>query len=195
MKRLFLFLFVASFMMACTGGQKSETNQGETTEQAIEVTVGNFKEKAVDLVGKTILIKGTADHICRGDGRKLFLIDVEMPGRVRVVPNEDMAAFNTEQEGLDFVVTGVVAETYIDEEYLLEWEEELKAETGSENALDCESEEPGNKDGEEGEEHEHHSADAAYEQIANYRKMMAEQGVEKLSFYHIVAVSYEVIKE
>ncbi|MDO8897192.1 MAG: hypothetical protein Q7V19_06035, partial [Bacteroidales bacterium] len=109
--------------------------------------------------------------------------------------NDDMAAFNTEQEGLDFVVTGIVAETYIDEDYLLEWEEELKAEVGSENALDCESEEPANKDGEEEEEHEHHSAEAAYEQITNYRKMMAEQGVDKLSFYHIVAVSYEVIQE
>ncbi|MDO8897290.1 MAG: hypothetical protein Q7V19_06540, partial [Bacteroidales bacterium] len=71
MKKLFLFIFVASFMMACTGNQKSEANQDATTETAVEVTVGNFKEKAVDLVGKTIVIKGTADHICRGDGRKL----------------------------------------------------------------------------------------------------------------------------
>jgi hypothetical protein len=195
MKNLFFLMFVAVFMMACTENQKPVENQEAVIEQAIEVTVGNFKEKAVDIVGKLVTIKGTADHICRGDGRKLFLIDVDMPGRVRVVPNDDMAAFNTEQEGMDFVVTGTVAETYIDEAYLLEWEEELKAEVVSENALDCETEETASEEGKEEEEHDHHSAEAAYEQIASYRKQMAEQGVDKLSFYHIVAVSYEVIAE
>lgn len=190
MKRLFLFLFVASFMMACTGGQKAETNQEETTEQAVEVTVGNFKEKAADLAGKLVTIKGTADHICRGDGRKMFLIDVEMPGRVKVVPNEDMAAFNSEQEGLDFIVTGIIEETYIDEAYLQEWEEEIKA--GVDETKHLGGGEPMT---DEEKEAGKHLDDPASEQIAGYRQMMADQGTDKLFFYSIVCTSYEVIEE
>lgn len=197
MKKLFGILMIVGLMMACGTSQKPE--QAETVEeQAVEVNVGNFEEKAVDLVGKLITIKGTADHICKHDGKKLFLIDVDMPGSVKVVTGEEMPAFNSELEGFDFIVTGIVAETIVDEAYLQEWEEELRTEEepeakhlgGNHGHGDGEAEA-----GEEGEEDDHHSSDAAYETIANYRQMMMDQGIDHLSFYHIVAVSYEVIEE
>jgi len=190
MKNLFFLMFVAVFMMACTGSQKPVEDQEAVIEQAVEVTVGNFKEKAADLAGKLVTIKGTADHICRGDGRKLFLIDVEMPGRVKVVPNEDMAAFNTEQEGMDFIVTGIVEETYIDEAYLQEWEEEIKAGVDENKHLGG-----GEPMTEEEKEAGQHLDDSAIEQIAGYRQMMIDQGTDKLFFYSIICTSYEVIKE
>lgn len=190
MKNLFFLMFVAVFMMACTGNQKPVENQEAVIEQAVEVTVGNFKDKAADLAGKLVTIKGTADHICRGDGRKLFLIDVEMPGRVKVVPNEDMAAFNTEHEGMDFIVTGIVEETYIDEAYLQEWEEEIKA--GVDESKHLGGGEPMT---EEEKEAGQHLDDSAIEQIAGYRQMMIDQGTDKLFFYSIICTSYEVIKE
>jgi hypothetical protein len=186
MKKWMLMAVVAMMMTACGGGQKDA--QQAQTDEAVEVTVGNFKEMAAGLVGKTVKITGTADHICKHDGKKLFLIDVDMPGRVKIVTGENLAAFNSENEGLDFSVVGTVAETIVDEAYLQEWEEELKAEMEEHKHL-----EDGEGHGEE--EDDHHSAEAAYEQIAKYRQMMAEQGVDKLSFYHIVAISYEIIVE
>lgn len=186
MKKLF-FVALLPFVMAACNGQKTDKAQ-QTEEQITEVTVANFKTMAAELVGKQVVIRGTADHICKHDGKKLFLVDVNSEGRVKVVTGEDMAAFDAANEGLDFVVTGVIAETIVDEAYLREWEEELKSE---------EAENPHLEDGEhkEGEEADHHSNEDAYKQIENYRQKMAELGVDKLSFYHIIAKSYEIIKE
>ncbi|MBK9291946.1 MAG: hypothetical protein IPM52_10015 [Bacteroidetes bacterium] len=186
MKKLF-FLMLLPFVVAACGGQKSDKAQ-QTTEEIVEVTVGDFKTMAPELVGKTVVIRGTADHICKHDGKKLFLVDVNSEGRVKVVTGEDMAAFNAENEGLDFVVTGVVAETIVDEAYLKEWEEELKNEEVENKHLD-------GGQAVQGEQEDHHSNEEAYNQIASYRQQMAEKGVDKLSFYHIVAKSYEIVKE
>jgi hypothetical protein len=186
MYKLFFVTLLAVAMAAC-GGQKSDKAQ-QADEQITEVTVGNFKTMAAELVGKTVVIRGTADHICKHDGKKLFLIDVNSEGRVKVVTGDDMAAFDAANEGLDFVVTGIVAETIVDEAYLKEWEEELLTE---------EAENPHLEDGQhkESEQEDHHSNEQAYKQIADYRQKMAELGVDKLSFYHIIAKSYEISKE
>lgn len=192
MKKLVALSFVAALFFACSSNPKPETtyDANANAENPVEVTVGNFNEKAPGLVDKLVTIKGTADHICKGDGKKLFLIDIETEGRVKVETGEDMPAFNNELEGFDFIITGIVDETVIDEAYLQEWEEEIKAgieETkhlGGGQALTEEEKAAG----------EHHDDDP-FEQITKYRAMMADQGVDKLSFYAITAVSYEVIEE
>lgn len=190
MKKLFALSFVAVFFFACSNTPKPTDEATTNTEASVEVTVGNFNEKAPDLVGKLVTIKGTADHICKGDGKKLFLIDIETEGRVKVVSGEDMPAFNSELEGFDFIVTGTVDETIIDEAYLQEWEEEIKA--GIEESKHLGGGQPLTE--EEKASGEHHDDDP-FEQITNYRAMMADKGVTKLSFYAITAVSYEVIEE
>ena len=192
MKKIFAVSFIALAMMACSGGQKPEATEEAVmdTPEATVVTVGNFKDQAGELVGKLVTITGTADHICKEDGKKLFLIDTETEGRVKVVTGEDVPAFNSEYEGFDFIVTGIVEETVIDEAYLLEWEEEIKAgieeekHLGGGTPMTAEEKEAG-----------HHISDPAFEQINAYRQKMADQGVDKLSFYNIVAVSYEIIEE
>lgn len=184
MKKLF-FVALLPFVIAACGGQKADKAQ-ESDEQITEVTVGNFKTMAPELVGKTIVIRGTADHICKHDGKKLFLIDPNSEGRVKVVTGDDMAAFDAANEGMDFIVTGTVAETVVDEAYLKEWEEELKSEEAEKRHLE---------DGQHHEGEENKSNEDAYNQIARYREMMAEKGVDKLSFYHIIAKSYEIVKE
>lgn len=193
MKKYFLISVLALFMASCGNAPKPDTNEqaNAAVETPTEVTVGNFKEKAGGLVDKLVVIKGTADHICKHDGKKLFLIDTLSEGRVKVVTGDDMAAFNSELEGFDFVVTGLVEETVVDEAYLQEWEEEIKA--GIEEKKHLEGGKKGEAEAEA--EDDHHSDESAFESINNYRKMMAEQGVTKLSFYNIKAVSYEVIKE
>lgn len=190
MKKLLALSFVAALFVACSSNPKPTDETTANTETAVEVTVGNFTEKAPELVGQLVTIKGTADHICKGDGKKLFLIDIETEGRVKVVTGEDMPAFNSELEGYDFIVTGTVDETVIDEAYLQEWEEEIKA--GIEESKHLGGGQPLTE--EEKAAGEHHDEDP-FEQITDYRAMMANQGVTKLSFYAITAVSYEVIEE
>lgn len=190
MKKILAISFIALMMTACGGGPKNESNQNTlASDEPVMVTVGNFKDMAPNLVGKLVTITGTADHICKSDGKKLFLISTESEGRVKVVSGDELLPFNKEHEGLDFIVTGIVEEDIVDEAYLQEWEEEIKAgieekkHLGGGEPLTPEEIAAG-----------HHIDDPATEQIANYRKKMAEKGVTKLSFFSIIATSYELLE-
>ncbi len=191
-----LLSLMAIFLLACnnqqtkTDDQQAENQTSLTPDVPVEVTVGSFDQKAGELVGKLVTIRGTADHICKHDGKKLFLISTEEEGRVKVTTGEDMAAFNTENEGDDFIVTGIVDDMVVDEAYLQEWEEELQAGIDEKKHLGGGEE----MTPEEKEAGEHEDA-AAAEQIANYRQMMADQGTDKLHFYSIVCTEYEIVEE
>lgn len=198
MKKLFAISFIAVIMMACGSEQKPETKQeGMEAEKAVMLTVGNFDEKAGELVGKLVTLKGTADHICKHDGKKMFLIDTESEGRVKIVTGEELPAFNSETEGFDYLVTGIISETVVDEAYLLEWEEEIKAGIAEEDKHlgGGEKSTTSAEINAEAEGEDHHSEESAFDAIIQHRKTMAEKGVDKLFFYEVVAVTYEIVEE
>jgi hypothetical protein len=189
MKKLFAVMLIALFTASCSQAPKQAEQTAEETVP-VEITVGSFKAKAGELVGQMVTISGTADHICKGDGRKLFLISTEEEGRVKVTTGENMPAFNNEYEGYDFVITGIVEESVVDEAYLQEWDEELHAGIEEEKHLGG-----GEPMTEAEKEAGHHIDDPGFEQIAKYRQMMADQGVTKLSFYSISCTAFEIIKD
>jgi hypothetical protein len=193
MKKLLFAGMILMLTWSCNQTSNKDQSKVPTLapDEPVLVTVGNFLTKAPELVGKPVTIKGTADHICKGDGKKLFIISTEEEGRVKVVTGENMAAFNSENEGLDFVVNGIVDEVVVDEAYLLEWEEEIKA--GIEEAKHLGGGAPMTE--EEKVAGKHKEEDPGLEQIAGYRQEMAELGVKKLSFFSIVCTSYTVEKE
>ncbi|HOI31790.1 MAG: hypothetical protein PHG67_08935 [Bacteroidales bacterium] len=193
MKRVLLMAVAALFFVACQNQSEKSTETSKepvVVEGPIVITVGSFDEQAAELVGKEVIITGTADHICKHDGKKLFLIDVEEEGRVKITSGEGVPAFNSEFEGYDFKVTGIVDEMIVDEEYLREWEEEVIA--GIDETRHLGGGEPMT---EEERAAGVHLDDPAMEQIAAYREMMAEQGTDKLSFYSIVCSKFEVIED
>lgn len=193
MKKLVLFGIIALLFSACTNSEKSPAETTEVTiksDEPVMITVGSFETKAADLVGEMVTIKGTADHICKHDGKKLFLIDIEEEGRVKVTSGEDVPAFNTDYEGYDFVVTGYVDEMIVDDEYLREWEEEVIEGIDETRHLGG-----GQPMTEEERAAGVHLDDPAMEQIAAYREEMKELETDKLSFYSIVCTSFEVIEE
>jgi hypothetical protein len=193
MKKFFLMAMAALIFVACQNQTETTVeNAAETkvVEGPIVITVGSFDEKAAELVGKEVIITGTADHICQHDGKKLFMIDVEEEGRVKITSGEGVPAFNSEYEGYDFKVTGIVDEMIVDEEYLREWEEEVIA--GIDETRHLGGGEPMT---EEERAAGMHLDDPAMEQIAAYREMMAEEGTDKLSFYSIVCSEFEMIED
>lgn len=193
MKKIMLFGIIALLFSACSNSQKPATETSELTIKSAEpvmITVGSFEAKAADLVGETVTITGTADHICKHDGKKLFLIDTEEEGRVKITSGEGVPAFNADYEGFDFVVTGYVDEMIVDEEYLREWEEEVI------EGIDETRHLGGGQPMTEAERAAGvHLDDPAMEQIAAYREEMKELGTDKLSFYSIVCTSFDVIDE
>jgi hypothetical protein len=193
MKKLMLFGMIALLFSACSNSPKPAAETTEVTEKSNEpvmITVGSFESKAADLVGETVTITGTADHICKHDGKKLFLIDTEEEGRVKVTSGEGVPAFNTDYEGYDFVVTGYVDEMIVDDEYLREWEEEVIEGIDETRHLGG-----GQPMTEEERAAGVHLDDPAMEQITAYREEMKELGVDRLSFYSIVCTSFDVIDE
>jgi hypothetical protein len=78
----------------------------------------------------------------------------------------------------------------VDEEYLLEWEEEVIAGIDETRHLGG-----GQPMTEEERAAGVHLDDPAMEQIAAYREEMKELGTDKLSFYSIVCTSFDVIDE
>ena len=103
MKKIAFLSIAAALMMACSSNPKTDSSQTQTTEAKapVEVTVANFEEKAPGLVNQMITIKGTADHICKHDGKKLFLVDTISDGRIKVVTGAEVADYVAAAEAKD----------------------------------------------------------------------------------------------
>jgi hypothetical protein len=196
MKKIFLVIIAMAFIaVSCENSTSTKTNNTKSEEviidEIIEVNLAEFDDKVGDLVGKKIVMAGTVDHICKHGGQKLFLVDTESEGRIKVTPDENVAAFNTELEGQNIIVTGIVEEQRIDEAYLKEWEEKILAgsemgdDKGEGKHLGGNMEKGGGK-AEPSEE---------LEKVNHLREMLAESGDDHLSFYSVLCVEYEVVDD
>lgn len=202
MKRFLLSLFaVAILFSACENKTAKNTDSQEAgitadVDEIVVIDLKDFEDKAGDVVGKPVVLTGTIDHVCKHGGQKMFIVSEDAENRVKIVTGEDMPAFNTELEGESLEVVGIVEELRIDEEYLREWEEELKDNSGHENENDAMH--MGEKKGEphagDGDHHEEEES-SEMKQINNLRQQLTDSGKEYLSFYSVVCVEYEVVTE
>jgi hypothetical protein len=208
-KNLFILFVLVAFLVSCNNTQNktTETTDQETAEEIAMLTIKDFDNVAEKYVGKEVQIKGLVNHTCKHGGKRMFIIDEETEQTVKIEAGENISSFDAELEGSVVQVNGIVNELIIDEAYLMEWEEELKAEMAeNEEAVEGETEE--SHEQAEGEEHEHEHASgglgekadmgehvSGFEKIADYRKEIAESDKDYLAFYSIECISYEVIPE
>ena len=192
-KYLLILTVVALFTTSCCEDAQKNENANNTdvivVDEVTTLSLANFDDKVGDFVGKQIQLEGTVDHICQHGGQKLFLVSEDSDARVKIVPDEEIAAFNTDLEGDNIVLVGIVEEQRIDEAYLKEWEEEIKAgmevddkgegiHTKEESVEGCEySEEP-----------------EEMKKVNHLREMIKESGSDHLSFYSVLCTSYDVVE-
>lgn len=187
-KNLFLFAMIAVLFTACNSattesGEKAAATE-QQTEEIVMMTSMDFHTHPEDFVGKNVVIEGTAVHVCKHGGKRMFIIgDESEEDRIQIKAGDAIDAFDVELEGSDVYVKGIMDELRIDEPYLTEWENELKADN-PESELKIHR-------GEEGHEHDEGDPNAEFEQIAQYRQQLKDKGVDHLSFYSIVAEEYE----
>lgn len=181
-KNFIFFLLTALIFAACVNNP-DKSAQDKTTEEIAVINVDEFLSKPDSFVGKQVMITGTTVHVCREGGKRMFMIGEDPEKRLQVKAGEGIASFAVELEGSDLTVTGIVDELRIDEAYLTQWENELKADN-PESELKIHR-------GEEGHEHNEGSVDAEFEQINNYRTRIAESGSDHLSFYSVIASKFE----
>jgi len=206
-KKLIGLFIISLFIIAC--GSNQTKTQDETVEVPV-LLVDDFDMEADNYVGEVVTIEGTVAHVCKHGGKRMFVFDKNDDVRVKVTVNDNMPSFDVELEGSDVVVTGIVDQLKIDEDYLVEWEAELaEAELEAEEA-EGEHVEGGDEghehgEGEHGEgEHEgdgSHSGQGekadqgehvdATEMIAEYRAQIAESDKGYIAFYSIICNEFK----
>ena len=102
MKKTVFMALAAILMVACQPKQPV-------------LTAGEFAQKAPELVNQTIILKGTAIHVCERSGMKLFLADsMESDDIVNVMAAEGQNKFDPETIGKNYAVKGIVRAVIIE---------------------------------------------------------------------------------
>ena len=173
-------------MVSCGGGK----NQQAAEEAVVAMSIDDVMAKASGLVEQEVTIEGVCTHTCSHGAKKMFLVGSDDTKTLRIEAGE-LGAFDTKVVNNVVTVKGIIKEERIDEAYLVDWETRLKNQT---------EEKHGNGEGEGGCDTEKNArgetANSAEGRIADFRaKIAAEKeatGKEYLSFYHVVADSYEI---
>jgi len=188
---LFILIAIAFIAVSCENTPEKAEQKEKTTEvvsnEIVNVTMADFDSLANGLVGKNIALSGLVDHVCTHGGQKMFIVDQNSDARIKVTPNEELAAFNTDLVGETLKITGIVEEMRVDEDYLKEWEEEINQGITGEGEGKKESADPKDHGGNE-------AATSELDQIARMRAQIAETEKGYLSFYSILATEYSVYK-
>ena len=183
-----VMMVAACFMFSSCGGGKKQAQDAE--EAVVAMSIDDVMAKAADLVEQTVVIEGVCTHTCSHGAKKMFLVGSDDTKTLRIEAGE-LGAFDTKVVNNVVTVKGTLKEERIDEAYLQDWEARVKNQT---------EEKHGNEEGEGGCDTEKNArgetADTTEGRITDFRaKIAAEKeatGKEYLSFYHVVAESYEI---
>ncbi len=189
MKRLSLLLIAVIGVFSMLSISSCQNKSKQADENAV-LTVDEVLAKGETLTEKDITIEGVCTHTCAHGGRKIFLMGEDDSKTIRIEAGEGKDAFSKDCVNSMVSVKGKVMEERIDEEYLMKWEEGIKAKTAEKHGEDeagCETEKKALNET---------PADSEMERIDNFRKRIAEEkaktGKAYLSFFYIVADSYEI---
>ena len=174
---------------SCTNGKKTEKTESNESKISVTLSVDELMANAEANIGKDVTVEGLCTHLCAHGAGKMFLMGSDESQIIRIQASEEIGAFKQECVNSMVEATGVLVETKIDEEYLLEWEAQLneqEKEHHGEGEGGCTSEK--NARGEQG--------NTMNERIADFRTRIAErsekEGKAYLSFYHIDGVTYSI---
>jgi len=200
MKKVLLSMVVLSFLwVSCcndeSGCDEQKTENVEVVAQKLDIN--KFDEQVDGLANKLIEVSGTCMHTCSHGGTKMFISGDDADFRLKIMATDESGNFNQEMEGKDFIVVGILDEYRMDMKELDKMEADVLAEHG------VETDEHGEKDlkhkGGEHNDGTHEEAEGSCEaelnQISNLRAQVKESGKGYLSFYSVLAQSYEEVKK
>ena len=192
----YIFFAALILLLGSCGNRTDQPQQAENTGIPV-LTVANFDSLAGQHIGKEVQIEGLVDHVCRHSGKRMFLVQTEGEGRVKVVTGENIPSFDVALEGNEVIVQGIVDELKVDEQYLVEWEKELKDQEVAEQQEAAESEPAGQEEPAEGvhagmgEQVDQGTHNEAWDQIADYRAQIAASEKGYLSFFSVICSEFK----
>ncbi len=192
MKKAIAFMIMACALATFTSCSNSSKTQTEESAPAVEIlTVDDLLSQASELVDSTVTFEGVCSHTCKHGATKMFVLGSDDTKTIRVEACS-LGSFDNKCIHRPVTVTGVLREQRIDEDYLAQWEEKLKAQVAADNTHGENGE--GSCDSEKAARGV--TSDSAEGQIAEYRARIAErqanEGKNYLSFYYIEAEAYEI---
>lgn len=199
MKKQILFslaLAGALALTSCGSGTQNTAASAASESQTAEVKtmdIDSLLASADALVDQPVVVEGICTHICSKGGGKLFMMGSDDTKTIRVEAGERIGRFPQDVVNNIITIDGILREQRIDEAYLSQWEEQVKAqseEKHGENGAGCDSEQKARG--------EATGAVSAADRIAAFRQRIAErkanEGKEYLSFYYIDGEAYTINK-
>ena len=168
MKRSTFIFIIACIATLSIVGCKN-TNKKTQQENTTEISLAS---KALDVNG---LLKGVVKHTCSHSGRRCFIADSTGKLTIRVEAGGNIQSFNKELVNSEIVVTGVLQEQRLSQEYIDNWEKEV-----------AEEEAKGDKDADH--------CDSEKNSIQQMREWMKNHNKNFYSIYYVNGIDYEMVK-
>ena len=182
MKKTLLALMATASIFLASCGSKSDSGQAAVADEAL--TVDNVLDNAEKYVGDTIVVEGECSHLCKHSAKDDRMLRAEAAGA--------FGAFEKDAIHKVLRVKGVLVEDRIDEAAVKKMEADyakLEEVHGENVEVGCESEKAAQGQSE---------INTFAARMKDYRNKIAErqakEGKAYLSFYHIDAESYEIVK-
>lgn len=200
MKKLLLAMIVAFTFTACDNAAEPAADVANQDENTTVLTVDQLELTIEDLVGKTVVVAGDVDHVCKHGGTKMVILGDSCD--IHIKATEESGNFRAD-EVMDHrvIVTGIVDEFRVDEDYIAKKESELEekiAAGGDEKAEKAEEGEGEHKeDGMFPDNDSKHKKEISgmKKQIAGLKEMLEEakaEGKDHVSFYSVKADTYKI---
>lgn len=171
-------------------GNKQQKQHDEASEQLTgAIDVDSLLAAADSLSCQEVTVEGVCTHICKHGGRKIVLMGSDDTQTIRIEAGK-VGKFDQKCVNSLVKVIGMLVEQRVDEAYLENWENQLKAATaekhGDSDAAGCSTEKQARGE----------TANSPEQRIADFRKKIAARkardGKEYLSFYYVEANNYEI---
>ena len=182
-------LLTMTLGMTSCGNKQVKSEIATETPESHAIEIDDLLANADTLSGKEVTVQGVCTHTCKHGATKIFLMGSDDTQTIRCEAGE-LGSFSQNCVNNIVEVTGKLVEQRIDEAYLQQWEEKVKAQAAEKHgnsAAGCDSERKARQED---------KANSPEERIANFRKRIAErnekEGKNYLSFYFIQTTNYQV---
>jgi hypothetical protein len=185
-KNAVIVLLFIPFLFAC-GNRKEK--QAEEKIYSVE----RLQENIEALVDSTVMIEGEVVHVCRHNGKKLFVIGEKPENSFKIFAEDEK--FDVNLEGKFAIIKGIVEEFRVDQVYVDKLRAEILASIEADSLAALEGEEHANN-------HTHgelmsddsspidHHADYM-QQVDDFQEQIDKSKKGYISFYSIRMISIE----
>jgi hypothetical protein len=125
---IYIIIIIALFLLSYSCGNSGQTGINNNRDSVNKVlTVDDFLASSQKWADKEVTISGTVSLVCKHGGKKLFLFGKDADNTVKIYAGGNFSTFDVKLEGSDVEITGkVVEDTRVDEQYLNDWEADIK---------------------------------------------------------------------